>query len=166
MIHRRLGVDARGRGLLSTGDVLSETLWEICQRLPTFEGATCADLTAWACRVIEQRIRDAAKSAHRLRRDVRRSVALDGSAPLPIAAVDPTPSQELLGREMEERIDAALQKLPARERTLVQLKRSLDATPGELAEFLGFPSSDAARMALQRATMKLLRMVGRTDGSG
>ena len=80
--------------------------------------------------------------------------ALDGST---LDGVDPSlsPSRTVLQREQFERVELALQELSEVQRQSVEMRMELCATYEQIAEECGFPSPDAARMAVKRAYQRL-----------
>jgi RNA polymerase sigma factor, sigma-70 family len=76
---------------------------------------------------------------------------------LPPRPPDPSPLEELLGRERLERFDAALARLSPEDRTAVVCRIEMGMPYKEIADELGRPSADAARMAVARALVRLSR---------
>ena len=68
---------------------------------------------------------------------------------------NPTPSQVLIGKELEDKFRAAEAKLTPQERELIQLRRDWSTSHKAAAEILGMKSPDAATMALARSLLKL-----------
>jgi DNA-directed RNA polymerase specialized sigma24 family protein len=66
-----------------------------------------------------------------------------------------------IGQEALEQYDAALGRLRADERELIVARVELGLTYHEVAEVLGKPSNDAARMAVARALVRLSEEMGR-----
>jgi RNA polymerase sigma-70 factor (ECF subfamily) len=77
-------------------------------------------------------------------------------------AADPgaSPFEETLGREAAERYEAALARLKEAEREAVIARVELGLDYEGIAEALGKPSPDAARMAVVRALVRLAQEMG------
>jgi len=69
----------------------------------------------------------------------------------------PSPLEEVMGAETLERYEAALARLGEEERAAVVMRVDLGCSYAEIAEALGRPSPDAARMAVGRALVRLAR---------
>jgi len=95
-----------------------------------------------------------ARKHQALRRDLRRDVSLDMTAP-PVAAVGPSPSRVAIGREI---LDAFRGRLTAEERRLADL-RSQGCEWAEIARELG-GTPQARRKQLDRAVDRAARELG------
>jgi RNA polymerase sigma factor (sigma-70 family) len=73
----------------------------------------------------------------------------------------PTASQVHDEQELSERIRAALQQLPDREREIIVLKRYLELDSDEICAELGLPSEGAVRALLSRAQARLSGLLSR-----
>lgn len=60
---------------------------------------------------------------------------------------------------MAERVRAALQRLPDREREVIMLRRYLELENEEICNELGLPSAGAVRALLSRAQARLSEML-------
>lgn len=79
-------------------------------------------------------------------------VAVDGSA-------EPNPEQQLLARERQARIAAAIDRLDGRQRTIFMLCHYGDCTPREISVMTGLKES-TVRVHLFRAARKLRGLLG------
>jgi RNA polymerase sigma-70 factor (ECF subfamily) len=71
------------------------------------------------------------------------------------AAADTSPLDAVIGQQTLERYEAALARLPEETRSAVVARVELQLSYAEIAELLDKPSSDAARMVVSRALLKL-----------
>jgi RNA polymerase sigma-70 factor (ECF subfamily) len=145
--HGRL--PAWARGPLETDDVVQESLVRTVAHLGDFEPRHEAALQAYLRQAVLNRIRD------ELRRAARRPAATDLPSEHPDGG--PSPLEQTIGREAVERYEAALQRLSEEDRAAVVAKVELQGSYQELAQSLGKPSADAARMAVSRALLRLAR---------
>jgi RNA polymerase sigma-70 factor (ECF subfamily) len=85
---------------------------------------------------------------------------LDSGSP----ASDPSPLEEAIGQEAQDRYDAALQRLKPDDREAIILRIELGYAYADVAEALGKPSVAAAHMAVSRALVRLAKEMssGRT----
>jgi RNA polymerase sigma-70 factor (ECF subfamily) len=123
-IRRRLGRVLRRR--LESVDVLQDVFLEALKLVDEGKADRQMDgrqFLVWASRIAENRIRYLAR--HHLttqRRTVRREIPLDlQTGSLGPGARSRTPSEELSALEETQRIEAAVQRLPPREREVVIL---------------------------------------------
>lgn len=75
--------------------------------------------------------------------------------PAEIAAIEPSPLEQLIGRQALDRYDAALADLKPEEREAIIGRLEFGMSYAELAAALGKSSPDAARMAVTRALFKV-----------
>jgi RNA polymerase sigma-70 factor (ECF subfamily) len=75
-----------------------------------------------------------------------------------------SPLEQAIGAEALERYERALARLAAADREAVIARLELGLTYAELAQALGRPSPDAARMMVARAMVRLAGEL-RNDGS-
>lgn len=143
--HRRL--PQRARDLAETDDLVQVTIVRALRHLNRFESRGEGALLAYLRQILLNQVRD------ELRRTSRRAVGEDVGEALP----DPAPSlvEQLVGRETLERYERALQRLGEEQRQAVLLKVELGYSNAEIAEVLGRPSADAARVFVARALAAL-----------
>jgi len=159
-IERQLGTALRRK--VEPDDVFQETSAEAVRALPTAELGDRAPFS-WLCQIAERRIID----LHRRffgaqKRDAGREVPLGSSGTdtqqaglinLLVATLT-TPSQAFSRNAREERLLAALDKLPAEQREALRLRYVESLPSKQIAERLG--KSDAAvRVMLTRSLKKL-----------
>jgi RNA polymerase sigma factor (sigma-70 family) len=143
--HRRL--PCRARDLAETDDLVQVTLVRVLRHLDGFDHRGEGALLAYLRQVLLNAVRD----------EVRRTARREPKEALREVHPDPAPSQleELVGRETLERYEAALQRLGAEQREAVILKVEMGYSNAEIAEALGRPSADAARVFTARAIAQL-----------
>jgi DNA-directed RNA polymerase specialized sigma24 family protein len=67
----------------------------------------------------------------------------------------PSPLEEILGLEALQAYESTLATLPAELQEAITLRIELRFSHQQVAEALGYPSADAARMQVARAVMRL-----------
>ena len=142
------------RDMADTQDLVQETLVQTFQRIETFDSRGEGALQAYLRQAILNRIRD------ELRRAKRRpsKTALDSKA----EGHDRSPLEEAIGQEAIERYEQALASLRPEDRELVVARIELGYTYKEMAELLHKPTANAARMAAERAIIRLAKELGKT----
>jgi RNA polymerase sigma factor (sigma-70 family) len=135
------------RDMADTQDLVQDTLLQTFKRIDRFESRGEGALQAYLRQGILNRIRD----------EFRRAGRRPANAPLDSQAPDsaPSPLEEAIGRQAVERYDEALQRLRADDREAIIARIEMGFTHEELATLLGKPSANAARMALERALLRL-----------
>jgi RNA polymerase sigma-70 factor (ECF subfamily) len=132
-----------------------ETLVAVVGRIPGFEARGRGAFAAYARRALLNRLRDEARRARRRPDHTGSSSAAEAADP------GPSPVEELAGREVVARYESALARLSEADQEAVVARLELDCTYEELAQTLGKPSADAARMAVSRALLRLAREMER-----
>jgi RNA polymerase sigma factor (sigma-70 family) len=135
------------RDLMNTDDLVQETVIRALKRIDSFEPRHEGALQAYLRQAILNRMRD------EVRRAMRSPVAaelddnqFDGAA---------SPLDEAIGREAVDRYETALARVRAEEREAIVARVEMDCSFEEVAQALGKPSADAARMAVSRALLRL-----------
>jgi RNA polymerase sigma-70 factor (ECF subfamily) len=143
----------RARTMIDTDDLVQDTLMRTMQRVDVLDPQKEGGFQSYLRQAVINRIRD----------EVRRAGARP-RGPVPEQepeAVDPSPLEEVLGAEALARYDAAIVRLRPDDREAVLARVELGLDYGEIAEALGKPSRDAARMAVSRALLRLAKEVAR-----
>ena len=139
------------RSGLDTDDLVQDTVVQTLKRIDVFEYRADAALQAYLRQAVMNRIRNEIRRGHRhpfpvaLKSDVKTS--------------DVSPLEALIGKETVEAYELAMGQLEPREREAIIGRVELDLSYSELAEVLGRPSPDAARMAVGRALLKLAKLM-------
>jgi RNA polymerase sigma factor (sigma-70 family) len=143
------------RDLMDTDDLVQETVVRAFKRIDSFESRHDGALQAYLRQAVVNRIRD------EIRRTKRSPTAVEldenqgdgGRSALDLA----------IGHEAVERYEAALARLRPEEREAIVARVELDGSYQAVAEALGKPSADAARMAVSRALLRLAAEMNRAD---
>jgi RNA polymerase sigma factor (sigma-70 family) len=143
--HGRL--PAWARDIADTLDLVQETLLQVFKHIDRFEHRGEGALRAYMRQALMNRIRN----------ELRRSVRRPAAEPVVEEAHDegPSPLEEAIGRQLEERYDAALASLRPEDRELVVARVELGLSYAEIAAATARTSANAARMAVVRALMRL-----------
>jgi len=141
------------RDLLDTDDLVQETVIRTVKRIDAFEPRHEGALQAYLRQAVMNRIRD----------EIRRSGRAPASTELDENQPDrgASPLDEAIGAEAVERYEAALARLRPEEREAVVARIEMDGSYETVAQALGKPSPDAARMAVGRALLRLAEEMSR-----
>jgi RNA polymerase sigma-70 factor (ECF subfamily) len=135
------------RDLADTGDLVQATALDAFRRLNQFKVRGDGALQAYLRQALMNRLRN------ELRRVSRKPIP--GVLESGVADSAMSPLEATLQKEKLDRYSAALDRLTLEEREAVIGRIEFGLTYQELAEFLGKPSADAARMAVSRALVRL-----------
>ena len=137
------------RDIADTPDLVQETALQTFTHLDTFEPRGDGALQAYLRQALVNRIRN------ELRRAATRPSpgGLDSAVP----ANDTSPYEAAIARETSERYEAGLAQLSPEERDAIVTRVEFGLSYAEVAEALGKPSPDAARMTVVRALVKLAK---------
>jgi len=151
--HGRL--PAHGRDLNETADLVQLTMMRAIDGLEKFESQQPGDFSAWLRTIFMNVMRD----------ELRRSGRQKASDMVQIEALVDAPDlvAKSLGVESAVAYVNALEQLPIELREVVILHLEFGLSHAELAEAIGAPSADAARMRLRRALAALALNLGRND---
>jgi len=140
------------RDLLSTDDLVQETLMKTLARVADFEPRGPGAFQAYLRTALVNRLRD------EMRRQQRRpaAVSLGTDAPDP----GPTPLEEAVGSEAFARYEVALDRLRVEDRGAIVARVEMGLPWREVMEALGKPSVEAAQMAVSRALVRLAKELG------
>jgi RNA polymerase sigma-70 factor (ECF subfamily) len=143
LLHAR--VPANARGLLDTDDLVQEVYGRVFQRLESFEYRGPGSFWGYLRRVGLNYVAAVARRSESVQAPRNASESsLDGIGP------EPSPSSALSSRERFAEFEAALQELPELQRQALLMRLELDLPFSAIAAECGFPSADAARMAVKR----------------
>jgi RNA polymerase sigma-70 factor, ECF subfamily len=137
------------RDIADTNDLVQETLLQTFRNLNGFHYRGDGSFHAYLRQGVMNRIREELRRhARRPERSVIESgLEDDGLSPLEAA----------IGQETVARYESALMTLTADEREAIVARLELGLTHEEIADAMGKPSADAARMAVARAMVRLAR---------
>ena len=147
--HGRLPVYARD--LMETDDLVQVTLLRALDRLKEFEPRREGAFLAYLRRILINQLRD------EIRRISRRPVK-DSLSKASLVSKD-SPLEELVGRETLEKYEKALKQLPRHQQEAVILKIEFGFTHQEIADAVGSPSANAARMMVARTMVRLAEVM-------
>jgi RNA polymerase sigma-70 factor, ECF subfamily len=137
------------RGLMDTDDLVQDTAVRVVTHVDGFDLRHDRGLQAYLRQAVTNRIRDEIRRARRLPA-VR---TLDENAP----NSDTSPLDHAIGRQAVERYEAALARLRPADRRAIVARVEMGRSYHDIAEALGKPSSEAARVAVSRALLRLAR---------
>jgi RNA polymerase sigma-70 factor (ECF subfamily) len=135
------------RDIADTQDLVQETLLQVFKRVEAFEPRGDGALQAYLRQALMNRIRN--EFRHKGRRPSFQ--ALDEEAP----GDHTSPLEAAIRQEQLDRYEAAMARLSEQERDLIVARVEVGLTYEEMAEALGKPSWNAARMATARALLRL-----------
>jgi RNA polymerase sigma-70 factor (ECF subfamily) len=137
------------RDTADTQDLVQETLFQTFKKIEKFDARGEGALFAYLRQAILNRIRD------ELRRAKRRPDMTEIDAHAQDQGLSPL--EDAIGREAIERYERALATLRQEDREAVVARIELGYTNEEIAGLLGKPSANAARMAVERAIVRLAK---------
>jgi RNA polymerase sigma factor (sigma-70 family) len=135
------------RTMLDTNDLVQDAIVNALRNLTTLEIRTEGTLQAYLRRAVNNRIIDLYRRAGR--RPQRKELPEGAIAP------GPSPLEAAIGAETIAAYDRALEALSDSDREAIVLRVELGFDFQEIAQQLGKPSVDAARMAVTRAIARL-----------
>jgi RNA polymerase sigma-70 factor (ECF subfamily) len=135
------------RDIADTQDLVQETVLQVFKRVEGFEPRGDGALQAYLRQAVMNRIRNEFRS----RKRKPPFEGLDEQAPAELTS----PLEAAIRQEQLDRYDAALSRLSSQERDLIVARVEMGLTYEEMAEALGKPSWNAARMATARALLRL-----------
>jgi RNA polymerase sigma factor (sigma-70 family) len=144
------------RDIADTEDLLQETFAETAKRLPVAALDVEGALQAYLRQAVLNRIRN------QIRRAIRHPVPAALDPDIPGSATSPL--EAAVRAQSHERYQSALAGLTPVEREAVVGRFEPCLSFGELAALLGKPTADAARVALNRAVLKLSRFLTPSSG--
>ena len=134
------------RDLSDTDDLVQDTLIRTVANLSHFEARGEGALQAYLRAAVMNRVRDEIR-----RRRVPAAAPLDST----IAAHGQSPLETVIGAETLAKYDRALERLDTETREAVIARIEMGCSYAEIADLMGKPSPDAARMIVSRALVKL-----------
>lgn len=137
------------RDLRDTDDLVQDTLLKALKRLDAFEYRGEGAFIAYLRQGMLNAIRD----------DLRSAASRPGRAELDDSLPDPAPGtlDHVIGRDRLERFERALAQLEPEQREAIVMRIELGFSHQQVAEALGKPSANAARMTVARALLELAK---------
>jgi len=142
------------RDIADTSDLIQDAMMQTFRHLGTIEYRGQGALHAYLRQAVLNRIRE----------ELRRRQARPDRQALDTAIEDTamSPLEAAIGEEALQRYDAALERLSAEDREVIIARVELGLSHREIADAVGKPSADAARMAVGRALARLARQMDQT----
>jgi len=137
----------RARDLADTDDLVQVTFIRALDHVEGFEPRRDGSFMAYLRRILVNQIRDELRRAGR--RPAHDEMVED------MASLGPSPLEEVVGVEVMEEFESALGRLRESQQEAIMLRVELGFTHAQLAEAMGFPTENAARMFLVRAMVRL-----------
>lgn len=131
------------RDLMDTSDLVQVTAIRALEKLPSLHPKKKGDFFAYLRRILINQVRD------EIRRVARKPKVSGLSEAIPSGAASPL--EEMLGVETLEAYRSALSALSARQQEAFTLRIEQGLSYQEVADVIGLPSANAARMAVSRA---------------
>lgn len=140
------------RDLLETEDLVQEILLRALEKLEDFEPRHEGALQGYLRQAALNRIRDEARKVQRR----------PSKVPVPEEEADASasPVEEAVGHETLERYEAALARLRPIERDAIVARVEMGLEYAEIADALGKPTAEAARVTCSRALVRLAKEMG------
>jgi RNA polymerase sigma-70 factor (ECF subfamily) len=135
------------RGLADTDDMVQEATLNVLKRLPLIELRFPGALLAYLRRSVQNRLVD----------ERRRAARISPPAPLLDEHATPlaSPLDQTMDRDRRRRFRAGLKELSPRDRRAVVLRLDAGASYETIAQALGCPTANAARVTVGRALHRL-----------
>ena len=150
----RARLPAHARGMADTSDLVQDSVLQAFRRIDRFEIRGEGALQAYLRQTLHNQIR---QEIRRASRRLPRNTADLGQVAVEVEDTAPSPLEQAIGREALERYETALAALKPEDREAIIARIELGLTCQEVADALGKPSANAARMAVERALLRLVR---------
>jgi RNA polymerase sigma-70 factor (ECF subfamily) len=147
--HGRL--PARARDLTDTEDLVQVAMLRALDHIEGFDPRREGAFLAYLRNILLNLVRDEARRVGR--RPGQEELGEN------LAASDPSPLEEAVGRDALDRYDEALAKLTEGQREAVMLRVEMGYTYAQIAEAMSLISEDAARMMTTRAIARLAKLM-------
>lgn len=141
------------RDIADTQDLVQETLFQTFKRIEKFEPRGEGALLAYLRQAILNRVREELRRAKRRPPRSELESQVEGNVRSPL--------EHAIGQEALERYERALAALRREDRELIVARIELGYTNQEIAELLDKPTPNAARMAAERAIIRLAKEMGK-----
>ena len=136
------------RGMTDTDDLVQDTMLRSLRGVEAFDPSHSGAFLAYLRQGVLNRMRDEIRRARRRPAAETAGELQDGS---------PSPVDEVIGREVFDRYETALARIKPDDREAILARVELGLSYQQVAEALGKPSADAARVATSRALLRLAR---------
>ncbi len=141
----------RIRSLVDTDDLVQVSFYRAFTRMHDFDPRHQGAFLAYLHQILMNGIRE----------EIRRASRRPGAAPLPDDLPEDRPSllDRTIGREALGAYESALARLPEEQQRSVILRIEFGFSHQEIADSLGRPSANAARMQVARGLVRLSEMM-------
>jgi RNA polymerase sigma factor (sigma-70 family) len=146
------------RKSIDTGDVVQEIFLGTIRCLENIRPRYPGSFPTYLRRAVLNRINDETRKSARK----PELAALGGNE----TDTAPSPLDQTIGLDLREQYERAMMRLTENDRAAVFLRVELKMGYAEIAGVLNKPSTDAARMAVQRALVRLAEGMHDENGSG
>ena len=143
------------RGLVETVDMVQVALARVLGHLDRVDASAPGSLLAYLRTAVLNQIRDEIRRAQRR----PQTTELDDR----LRAAEPDPLESAISRQEAERYTDAVLQLPADQREAFLMKVEMGRSYREIADKLGRPSQEAARMLVRRAIFGLTTMLRESE---
>lgn len=141
------------RDVADTDDLVQETLMRSLKGVSSFDPHHSGAFLAYLRQGVLNRLRDEVRRARRAPPEAGTAGEVEDARPSPV--------DEAIGREALARYEEAFGRLKPEDQEAIFARVELGLSFPEMAEALGKPSPDAARMATSRALLRLAREMSR-----
>jgi len=135
------------RDLLDTDDLVQIALLRALDQIEGFEPRHGGAFLAYLKSIVQNQIKDEIRKVGR--KPGREGMAED------LLDAGLSPLDGALARDVREKYEAALARLPAEQQEAVIMRIEMGCTYEEIAQAVGSPSPNAARMTISRALVRL-----------
>ncbi|MCA9120978.1 MAG: sigma-70 family RNA polymerase sigma factor [Planctomycetaceae bacterium] len=144
---------------VDASDLVQKACLSAVRGFEYFEGDQIADFMNWLLTIHERNIKDTIRDHTRAqKRDVNRE-ASDGQFEMLRAPREVSPSQLLISKEQSASLEAALKRLPERQREAVHLKHIRGMKIAEIAKLMKCSHASVAGL-LRRGTAEVRQFLG------
>jgi RNA polymerase sigma-70 factor, ECF subfamily len=159
--NQEVGVDLQSKA--GPSDLVQETFQNADRDFKGFRGRTKEELLAWLSVILRNNVANFRRKYRETdKRQVNREVSLTdtprGQFANGLADSGETPSEELIGRERDEALERAIEKLPEDYRRVIRWQKDDGCSYDEIGQRLG-RSADAARKLFSRAVEQLAEIM-------
>jgi RNA polymerase sigma-70 factor (ECF subfamily) len=162
----RLELDPRLTGKVDLSGVVQQTLLEAYQGLARFRGQTVEEVASWLRRILANNLTDEVRKLHAQSRSVVRERSLEEALDESTSRIEAwlakegsSPGQKAGREEQLQQLATALAKLPADQRTAVEMHHLKGHSLREVAEFMDRSRSAVASLIF-RGLESLRRQLG------
>jgi RNA polymerase sigma-70 factor (ECF subfamily) len=142
---------ARIRDARDTEDLIQDVLLRAFRRIDSFENRGEGAFLAYLRQILLNAVRDEARRSNRRPAPSRLEETLPDTAPSVV--------ERAIGADRLRRFEEALATLPEEQQQAVILRIEFGYSHARIAEALGKPSADAARVMVARALVQLARKI-------